>query len=359
MIKVLLVGPLLPPVHGQSLAFTRFVESLEDGNKIVVNTNLEDKTKIGKIFNTFKTLLLIFIKSIFTKYDVVYFTCSRSFLGSIKDILLINLVSFKNVKIVNHLHGSDFYKFLHSSPKWYQKLLFKAYKKVDISIVLLDSMKEQFKDFENMQVEVVPNFYDKELDKKLVERDENKINLVYLSNIMSSKGIFDLIGAFEELSNKYDNMYLNIAGGYIADEYMSIEEVREKFEHKISQNDKIKYIGKTFGEDKVKLLQISDIFVLPSYYKSEAFPISIIEAMACGNAIVTTNYKYLPEIVRRDNGVLVEPKNVNSLIGGIERLIINKDELRTIQNHNQKEAQNKYSLNKYIKNLNKIVLEKI
>jgi len=359
MIKVLLVGPFLPPVHGQSLAFTRFVESLEDENKIVVNTNLEDKTKIGKIFNTFKTLLLIFIKSIFIKYDVVYFTCSRSFLGSIKDILLINLVSLKKVKIVNHLHGSDFKEFLDNSPKSYRKILIKSYAKVNISIVLLDKMKSQFDNFPNMTIEVVPNFYDKELNEELVNKEEDTINLVYLSNIMSSKGIFELIEAFNKLSKGYTNIYLTIAGGYIADEYMSIEEVREKFEHKISQNDKIKYIGKTFGKEKAKLLQESNIFVLPSYYKSEAFPISIIEAMACGNAIVTTNYKYLPEVVRRDNGVLVEPKNVNSLIGGIERLIINKDELRTIQNHNQKEAQNKYSLNQYIKNLDKIVLEKI
>jgi glycosyltransferase involved in cell wall biosynthesis len=219
-------------------------------------------------------------------------------------------------------------------------------------------MKEQFSDFKDMKVEVVSNFYDKELDEKFVEKDTNKINLVYLSNIMSSKGIFELIEAFEELSRKYDNIYLNIAGGYIADEYMSIDEVKEKFKHKISGNDRIKYIGKTFSEEKVKLLQSSDIFVLPTYYKSEAFPISIIEAMACKNAIVTTNYKYLPEVVKSKNGMIVEAKSVESLSNAIESLLKNIDKLREIQICNQQEAQDNYSLNKYINNLNKIVLDK-
>ncbi|MDD2384933.1 MAG: glycosyltransferase family 4 protein [Sulfurospirillaceae bacterium] len=355
---ILLIGPIFPPIHGQSLAFTRFVESINEDKRILINTNLENKSKIGKIFATFKTLLSISMKVIFSKYDIVYFTCSRSILGSIKDILLINLVSLKDVNIVNHLHGSDFKEFLDTSPKWYQKILIKSYTKVDISIVLLDSMKEQFVDFPEMNVEIVPNFYDKELNEKLEEKDDDKINLVYFSNIMSSKGIFELIDAFEILSKEYDNIYLNIAGEYIADEYMSIDEVKEKFQNKIYHHDRIKYVGKIFGERKARVLQKSDIFVLPSYYKSEAFPISIIEAMACKNAIVTTNYKYLPAVVFSENGMIVETKSVDSLVDGIKNLIIDKEKLKQIQIYNHQVAKEKYSLEQYIDNLNRIVMKK-
>jgi len=219
-------------------------------------------------------------------------------------------------------------------------------------------MKEQFDDFPNMKVEFIPNFYDKDLENKLKEKETNKINLVYLSNIICSKGIFELIDAFERLNKKYDNICLNIAGRYMTDECMSIDQVKQKLNSKVSKNDKINCKGAIFGEEKVKLLQSSDIFVLPSYYKSEAFPISIIEAMVCKNAIVTTNYKYLPNVVNEQNGVLVEPRSVESLTEGIESLIVNEDRLRTTQEHNKKEAKEKYSLDKYIDNLNRIVLEK-
>ncbi len=356
-LKILFVGPLLPPIHGQSLAFTRFYESVEDKNKIVINTNFEDKTKIYKILLTFKTIFLIVFKCIFFKYNVIYFTCSRSFFGSIKDIVLINLGSLKSIKLINHLHGSDFYDFFHSVPEFYKNILCLSYAKVSTSIVLLDSMKNQFRDFTDMKLVVVPNFYDDELNKELEKKDANVINLLYLSNIMKSKGIFELIDAFEKLSLRNESLFLNIAGDFIADEYMSIEKVKEEFYGKLAKNKKINYIGKVFGQNKIKLLQKSDIFVLPTYYKSEAFPISIIEAMRCGNVIVTTNYKYLPEIVKSKNGILVKSKSVDSLVDGIEILLNNSQRLRKIQEHNKQEAKEEYSLRQYIENLNKIIME--
>lgn len=352
--KYFFVGPLIPPVTGQSLAFSRFVESISINKKIVLNTNFENKTIFTKTFFSIKILLILFLRALFSDYHLVYFTCSRSILGSIKDILLINLASFKKKKIINHLHGSDFYEFLHNSPKWYRKILFKSYEKVDISIVLVESMKLQFRDFKNMRIEVVPNFYDQEIDNEIVKKDKNKINLLYLSNVMVSKGIFELIDAFEHLVQNHNNISLNIAGEYFSDDYMKLNQVKKKFEDKISQNDKIKYLGKIFGNDKTKLLQSSDIFILPSY--KEAFPISIIEAMASRNAVVVTKDKYISEVISSKNGVLVEKRSVQSLVDGIEFLINNKEKLKHIQNYNRLEALKKFSKQKYLKNLEQIVM---
>lgn len=355
--KYLLVGPLVPPVHGQSLAFTRFYESIAEKNKIIINTNLEDKSKIGKFAHTFRTLALIIYKTLFYQFDTVYFTCSRSFLGSIKDIFLINLANFRNKRIINHLHGSDFYDFIHNSPNWYQKILIHSYSKVHTSIVLLETMKEQFRDFPHMELHVVSNFYDQDLEKTLATKDSEKINLLYLSNIMKSKGVLELIDAFEQLSLKHKHLNLTIAGGFIADEFMSIDEIKKVFLEKIQTIPTLKYVGKIFGEEKVTLLQKSDIFVLPSYYKSEAFPISIIEAMKSSNAIITTNYKFLPEIIKDQNGFLVEIKSVDSLQNALDKLVNDTYLLRSIQLHNTQEATQKYSLKNYINQLHHIVEE--
>lgn len=347
----------MPPVHGQSLAFTRFVENIDCTKRTVINTNFEGRSKIVKVFLTILAMVSILHKILFYKYEIVYFTCSRSFLGSIKDVLLIQIASFRDIKIVNHLHGLDFYTFLHKSPKLYKNILLQTYQKVDTSIVLLQSMKAQFVDFYEMKLEVVSNFYDKELDKKIVDKDDTKINLVYLSNIMSSKGIFELIDAFEILSKKNGNIYLNIAGKFIADEQMTIKEVKKKFNYKIKNNSRIKYMGGVYGKEKIKLLQLSDIFVLASYYKSEAFPISIIEAMSCANAIVATDHNCLPDIVKSENGIIVKKKSAESLANGISKLINNNVNLERIKLHNKIEAREKYSVENYLRSLKKIVLE--
>ena len=170
---------------------------------------------------------------------------------------------------------------------------------------------------------------------------------------MASKGIFELVDVFEELININDKITLNIAWLYFSDSYMSSSKVKKNFENKIYSNNKIKYHGKVFGIDKIKLLQSSDIFILPSY--KEAFPISIIEAMATSNALVVTKQKYISEELSSENGILVE-KDVKSLIDGIGYLIKNKQKLLQIQKYNRQQAQEKFSKQKYLKNLKKIVM---
>lgn len=351
---ILLVGPLLPPITGQSLAFTRLYESFNSKEINLINTNLEKQTNIKKSFNTLFIILKIFFNLIFKNYDAVYFTCTRSLSGSLKDIVLIQLASLRKIKIINHLHGSDFYDFLRTSPNIYKKFLFNSYNKVNTSIVLLDSMKNQFKDFPNMHIEVIPNFYDNNLNVDIKEKKTEEINILYLSNIIKSKGIFELIEAFKNINKTY-NIKLNIAGTFVSDENMNQNEVKNKFYESIKNEKNINYVGLVYGNDKIELLKKSDIFVLPSYYKSEAFPISIIEAMRCGNVIITTNYKYLPDVISEKNGFLVTPKSVNELTRTIEKLILNKELLKQLQQTNINEAKEKYSLEKYISNIKRVI----
>jgi len=77
--------------------------------------------------------------------------------------------------------------------------------------------------------------------------------------------------------------------------------------------------------------------------------------MACGNAIVTTNYKYLPDVISDSSGILIEPKSVTSLAKGIEILLNDVDRLRVLQTNNQLLAKEKYSIETYINNLKRIV----
>lgn len=351
---ILLVGPILPPITGQSLAFTRVYESYNSNEVELINTNLEKQSNLKKSFNTIYIILEIIYKILFNKYNTVYFTCSRSFSGSIKDVVLIQCASLKKSKVVNHLHGSDFYDFLHNSPNFYKNILINSYNKVDTSVVLLDGMKSQFKDFKSMDIEVIPNFYDDNLNIEITEKKNEKLNILYLSNIIKSKGIFELINSIKTLSSKY-NVKLNIAGGFVADEYLSQEEVKKEFLNSISNEKNINYLGLVYGDEKVELLNKSDIFVLPSYYKSEAFPISIIEAMRCGNAIITTNYKYLPDVISDKNGALVTPQSIEELSSALEQLIINNKRLEEIQKHNILTAKKEYSLEKYITNVKRVI----
>jgi glycosyltransferase involved in cell wall biosynthesis len=77
-------------------------------------------------------------------------------------------------------------------------------------------------------------------------------------------------------------------------------------------------------EDLPKLHNVADLFVLPSF--KESFPHVLVEALACGCPVVTSNITCMPEITG-DAGVLIDPYDVSSLTEGMYR-VLTDEELR-------------------------------
>jgi len=355
MTKVLFVGPMTPPIHGQSIAFEEIYTKTKF-EKYLVNQNFENDSLFKKIGKTLNSLIKItYLLFRYDDIDVVYFTCSRSKFGSIKDIYLLYISSLFNKRIINHLHGLGVNEFYKSLSPLHQKLLHKAYSKIDTSVVLLPSMKKEFSViWPNMKLSVVSNFYSDELNCINSKPENEVIQLLYLSNLIESKGIFDLLEAVKYIEESGVQYKLMIAGAFMNDEQHSAKETEKKFNKLISQNGNITYIGTVYGQEKFNLLKNSDLFILPTYYKMEAFPISILEAMRAGNAIVTTKHNYLPEVVSSKNGTLVPVKNPKAIASAIIFYSQNFTILKEVQQYNMKITEENFSSVKYIETLDSI-----
>ncbi|HGR7234170.1 TPA: glycosyltransferase family 4 protein, partial [Streptococcus pneumoniae] len=64
-----------------------------------------------------------------------------------------------------------------------------------------------------------------------------------------------------------------------------------------------------YGSDKKKLLQKMHYFVLPSYYKDETLPISMLEAMANGLYIIVSDVGVVSEVINKETASLIEMIN--------------------------------------------------
>jgi glycosyltransferase involved in cell wall biosynthesis len=353
---VLFFGPYPPKHFGQSIAFKSIVDQYK-GRKLIVDFN---KFRIS-ILSTLISVPKVWFYIIFYPVSKVYLTTSRTNFGFIRDFLVIVPASWFKVKIINHLHGVDFKKFFNNSI--HKRLIKRTYNKIDISIVLLDAMKDQFSDFPNMKVEVISNSASIELEQYLLKKKyDSKIRVLYLSNLMRSKGVLELLEASKILLQNNENIEFHFAGDFMSDSNMNQREIKSSFfklfnELKNSFYDRIVYHGVTIGDKKIKLLEESSIFCLPTYYKMEAFPISILEAMLLENAIITTNHNYLNQLVSSENGEVVSPKNVDELVSAIENLIDNRERLKEIQKENKKLYFKMYSNKNYIEQLSKLIDE--
>ena len=70
-------------------------------------------------------------------------------------------------------------------------------------------------------------------------------------------------------------------------------------------------VGWADFDKKLELLKRSSVLVLPSY--NEGLPMAILEGMACGKAIISTTVGAIPEVVKEENGILIEPGDIKKL----------------------------------------------
>jgi len=358
--NILAIGPIPPPIHGQSLSFYETYHGLNCAKKYIINQNVTGKNILKTLIILGWAILKLIYILITKKIDLVYFTCSRSKKGALLDIIIINISKLFKAKLLNHIHGIDFAPFITSQTGYFRKILNYSYRKVEASIVLLPEIKKDIQPlFPKMQLFIVPNFYEKSLETTPPPKSSKNIRLLYLSNIIKSKGIMELLDSFEEISKNYQHVQLNIAGDFIGDEYLNAREIKTSFFKKLiilqKQGIKIKYIGIIKDFKKINQLFISDIFILPSYYKTEAAPLSIYEAMRTGNVIITTYHNLLPKIISPKNGTLITAKSIKDLTIALKYYLDHPQKMIKIQKFNQEYAKKHFSFDIYMKNIRTVM----
>ncbi|WP_257264264.1 glycosyltransferase family 4 protein [Endozoicomonas sp. ONNA2] len=348
MRKVLLVGTLPPPYHGQSIAFKSIVDDIDCDKEIVMTSFRSDNVLLSVLY-FFKYLFQVLYSLFIFKPTHVYFLCSRSFFGSLRDVYLLYLLRFSKAVVVNHLHGADFKSFYESRSFVYRAILKFTYSRVDKHIVLHDSMKEQVSCVSSLKkIYVVENFYESVADtvslRNIKFYFDGKVSAIYLSSIMLSKGIFETIESVKIIREKGYDINLCIYGDFTSDSEMTKSEVKDLFFSAIQGCENfISYNGVVTGLEKYTILSEFDVFVLPTYYSCEAFPLSIIEAMRMGCVIITSDFNYLSKIVESDNGYIVKPKNSASLASVFEKIFNHPSAVRDIKINNFKSSKVRFT----------------
>jgi glycosyltransferase involved in cell wall biosynthesis len=149
-------------------------------------------------------------------------------------------------------------------------------------------------------------------------------NLLFISNLIKEKGVVDLLDACVILHTSGIRFQCDFVGPNTDISPFWINQFLK--EHSL---EKIVFFhGGKSGEDKIQFLKNADIFVFPTYYQNECFPLVILEAMQYSLPVVTTNEGGITDMVSDgENGIIVEKKNPFQLANSLTYLI-NNAELR-------------------------------
>lgn len=133
--------------------------------------------------------------------------------------------------------------------------------------------------------------------------------LFYVGNAHPHKNVEGLIQAFLILRKRYKNLSLVLSGH---DHYFW-QRIKNEYKHK-----DIIYTGYVSEEKLVTLYKNALLFVMPSF--EEGFGIPILEAMACGCPVVSSNAGALPE-VGGDAALYFDPKKIGDMGDKIDRVL--------------------------------------
>lgn len=326
---ILLIGPLPYPIDGCSFANQTLFDNLKRGgykiDSINTNSNLISGNQ-GSNFSLKKVLL--FFKSYFFIYKVffaskVYVTPGQTFYGLMKYSPFLILSWLLGKPYFIHLHGNYLGFEFSRLTGIKRKLFLMVVSKATAGIVLSESLRFNFKGLlpEN-RIFVVYNFVEDSILEKFALRSpkpNDKLRILFLSNLIKEKGILDVLQACVLLLDKNVDFKLTVAGCF--DE--SIRANVEGLFHILGAS--VEYLGVVSGDKKVESFRNSNVFVLPTYYKMEGQPISLLEGLAAGNVIVTTSHAGIPDIISSENGFLVSPNSPQDLARVLENISIDLD----------------------------------
>ena len=119
----------------------------------------------------------------------------------------------------------------------------------------------------------------------------------------------------------------------------------------------IKYAFRSkFSKESIAtLLSKSDIIILPTFYNTEAVPLSLIEAMRSGNAIITTSHNFLQNIFSNKNGRIVKKQCTDELIEAFLKLIGDENNQIRIRSNNITFAKNMFNPTNHLLEVKKIL----
>lgn len=301
---------------------------------------MKDGNKLYKLLVAFGARLRF--ETLIKQVDIlhVHMSADNSFY---RKAVFIRKAYKERKKIIIHMHGSTFDLFYKERCNDEQKRQVKEiFAMADKVIALSEDWKEFLAEYicDAEKIEVIYNAV------KIPEpygKDYSNQKMLFLGILGQRKGTYDLLEVLPEIFQNYPDSHVYFGGD--GEQKQAEQLCREK-----GITEHVTFLGWVRGAEKEKLLKECSIYVLPTYH--EGMPMSILEAMAYGMAVVSTYVGGIPHIITSgENGLLCEAGDKGQLYIFLDSVLKDIKLKAMFGTEARKTLENKFNIQIVIENL--------
>ena len=327
--KVLFILHLPPPVHGAALVGKFIADSkyINSGVKskyvnLATSRSMQDLGKLSflKFFFALKVVTGVCTAAIRFKPHLCYLTFASKGFAFYKDMIIIVALRLLGHRLVLHLHHQGVQEAIRRAP-WKKKAFRFAFGHSNTYVMLLS--KHLYYDVAEFvsreQVVYCPNGIPDKAVTRSEQANDALFRLLFLSNMLASKGIFELLKALQLLKQEGLPVGCDFVGDWKDTTPTAFQEQIEA----LGLTGLVEAHGKKYNDDKNRFWAGADAFVLPSL--DDAFPLVVLEAMHNRLPVIATHEGGIPDMVADgQTGFLVPKRDTKALADKIRSLTENR-----------------------------------
>ncbi|MEQ8390970.1 MAG: glycosyltransferase family 4 protein [Thalassospira sp.] len=358
--KIIAMVQLPPPMHGAAKMNQHAVEALsQDFDLHLIEmrfaTDLSDIARFSLRKLSIAIWLLLRLIWALPGSRALYICFAPSGGAYYRDCLYVLMAKMFDVPAILHLHGQGLPKMRQSRlGRWLQNHVLAKQ-----TVILLGETLRPEVDGLACNIAIIPNCLDDTAFSTAPSNDwhpQKSVQILWLSNLFRAKGIETLIAVCALLRDQGMPCDLTIAGSVGDMNEADIKALLIDF----AMTDTARYIGAVSQSDRKAAFDQADLFVLPSHYANEAQPLVVLEAMAAGIPVITSNIATLPEFVRDgETGRLCPPENPAALANAIRDAVGSPTQTTKMREAAYRLCQDQFRCDQFARSLSNLVFDVI
>lgn len=319
--RVLLVGPLPPPMGGDTRHFVTLYEDLQADPAVdvsLINTSRQQgfTNPVKNLWVALRTMAAVLAR--LHRVDVVSFQASDRGMTLFGPVI-VTAGKLARTPTIIRLFGGSFGNYYHQQGPVTRFVLRRFVLNADVILLQTKRLIEQIEPIAIGRTEWFSTYIRQPVDAEQrfleaePEDDRRCSRFIFLGHLWETKGIDTLL---ESAGSLPEGVTIDVFGP--TDQYSEADFLERG-------HGRVKYRGFLSHAEVDEVLWGYDCLVLPTFHKGEGYPGVIAEAFAHGLPVITTNWLAIPDMVDSTCGVLIEPRDTPAFVAAVTALNADRD----------------------------------